>query len=106
MGLPDAGVVDQHVDASEPAGRGVDHRLRGVGVGEVGADDDVAVARQRVRHLLGPCGVGAVVHGDAVAAPRERLRDGGADPAGGAGHEHGATGLGHAGGAGRVAGPP
>ena len=41
------------------------HRL---GVGEVGADDDVALARQRRRDSLGALRRGAVVDGDAVAA--------------------------------------
>ena len=49
----DAGVVDEHVEAAERLGRRVDHRAHRVGVGEVGADDDVAVARQRRRDLLG-----------------------------------------------------
>jgi hypothetical protein len=45
MRLEHAGVVDEHVDAAEAGGRLLHHPPHGVRVREVGAHDDVALAR-------------------------------------------------------------
>ena len=79
----DPGVVDQHVQAAEVRVGLADHLPDCLGVGQVGLDDRVAVARQPGQHLAGPHLAGqpgqprrprpAVMHRHPVALPGERL---------------------------------
>ena len=95
--LEDPRVVDEHVEAAERRGGGVDHLPHRLGVGEVGADDHVPLPRQPGGDLLGALAARAVVHRDAVAARGERARDRRADAARRAGDEdraaHGGDGT-------------
>ena len=93
MLLDDAGVVDQDVQAPEAVRGGVHHHPDGVGVGEVGSDHHVAIARQSGRDLLGAGPVGAEVHGHPLARRREGARDRGADPPRRARHQHAAPAV-------------
>ena len=73
-GRPDARVVDQHVDAPEVLHRLVDERLAAVGIGDVGAHDDGALAGRldelaRVLELLDAAGA----EGDVSAGLGEGL---------------------------------
>ncbi len=60
----------------------IDHPADGLGVGQVGLDDGVAVARQRAQHLAGQPGRPAMVHRHPVAEPGERDRHRPADAPG------------------------
>ena len=76
----DPRVVHEDVEAAEGLGRAVDHAPHRLRVGQVGADDRVAGARQGGGHRLRLVGTPPEVDRDAVALGREGVRGGGADP--------------------------
>ena len=78
----DAGVVHQHVEATELVCDAVDHGPYPLGVCHVGPDHDVAGAGQLGRELLGQGGRVAVMHRDPVPAGREPGGDGPAQASG------------------------
>ena len=69
----DPGVVDQYVQAVQVGVGLVDHPPDGLGVGQVGLDHGVAVARQPGQHLAGQAGRPTVMHRHPVALPGERF---------------------------------
>jgi hypothetical protein len=85
----DAGVGDQDADRPEPGLGGVDERIGGGRVGEVGPGRDRAAAEAADRRggLFGRVGARGVRDDDVVAVLGEPQRDGAADPARGAGDE-------------------
>ena len=87
----DAGVVDQHVEPTEPRGRRVDRGPHRVGVGHVGLHRDVSLTGQGVAHLLGLLRRRPVVHRHPVTLLGEGAGDRGADAPGGTGHEDAAA---------------
>ena len=83
----DPGVVHHHVEAAQAGHGRLDHQPDGVGVGQVGADDRVAVTGQPGQDLLRQRRGVTVMHRHPVALPGERLRHRPANAPGGPGDE-------------------
>ncbi len=82
--------MHEHIDpAPERRPRLLRQRLDRVGDGQVGPQQDVSVAAQRVQCLVRRRAVGAVMHGHAQAVGGQHLRDGASDAARSAGDKRG-----------------